>query len=36
LLGFPVQPLDRDERRLVAGHIRLSDLEPRFVWTACG
>ena len=24
-------PLDRDERRLVAGHIRLSDLEPRFV-----
>jgi hypothetical protein len=35
LLGFPLQPFERDQRRPVAG-VRLSDLEMRFSCQACG
>jgi hypothetical protein len=36
LPGLSLQPLDRDQRTASPHHVRLSDLEPRFVCKACG
>jgi hypothetical protein len=36
LLRLQMQPLRHRQRRTLAGHVRLSDLKPRFVRTACG
>ena len=36
LLRLQVQPLHRDQRRPMPDDVRLSDLEPRFICSACG